>query len=48
MNYYHRGHGIKLMANYSHNQELDSKDRLGNNIGYKNDTFIVQLTYRLE
>lgn len=48
LNYYHRGHGIKLMANYSHNQELDSKDRLGNNISYKNDTFIVQLTYRLE
>jgi hypothetical protein len=48
LSYYHRGHNLKLQANYIHNQQLDTVDAGGNSATYKNDEFILQLTYKLE
>jgi hypothetical protein len=48
MSYYHREHKLKLQANYIHNQQLDSVDAAGKPATYNNDSFIVQLTYKLE
>jgi hypothetical protein len=48
INYYHRGHNLKLMLNYTYNQELDTKTDAGTNARYRNDTIVLQLNYRLE
>ncbi len=48
INYFHRGHNLKLQLNYSHNQELDAVDVAGRKASYDNDSVVVQLTYRLE
>jgi hypothetical protein len=48
LNYYHRQHNLKLMLNYTHNMQLDTVDATGRPATYKNDSFVVQLTYRLE
>jgi hypothetical protein len=48
INYYHRGHNLKLQLNYSHNQELDDIDVAGRKASYDNDSVVLQLTYRLE
>jgi hypothetical protein len=48
LNYYHRGHNLKVQLNYSHNQELDDVDAAGRKASYDNDSLILQLTYRLE
>ncbi|MCU1276597.1 MAG: Phosphate-selective porin [bacterium] len=48
INYFHRGHNLKLQLNYSHNQELDDIDVAGRKASYDNDSVVLQLTYRLE
>jgi hypothetical protein len=48
INYYHRGHNLKLQLDYTYNQELDDKTVDGRNARYRNDTLVLQLTYRLE
>jgi hypothetical protein len=48
VSYYHRGHNLKLQANYYFNRQLDITDANGNNVSFHDDSFILQLTYRLE
>jgi hypothetical protein len=48
INYYHRGHNLKLMLNYTHNMQLDAVDATGRPATYKNDSLVLQLSYRLE
>jgi hypothetical protein len=48
LNYYHRKHNLKLMMNYTHNMQIDAVDAAGRPATYKNDSLVVQLTYRLE
>ncbi len=48
INYYQFGHAMKLQANYYHNQQLDTTDASGNNATYHDDSFVLQLTYKLE
>ena len=48
INYYHRGHALKLQLNYTHNQQLDTVDAAGRPATYHNDSVVLQLTYRLE
>jgi hypothetical protein len=48
INYYHRAHNLKLMLNYTHNMQLDAVDAAGRPATYKNDSVVLQLTYRLE
>jgi hypothetical protein len=48
INYFHRGHNLKLQLNYTHNQELDDLDVAGRKASYDNDSVVVQLTWRLE
>jgi hypothetical protein len=48
LGYYHRGHNLKVQANYYHRQELDDKTTDGKDASYANDAVLVQLTYRLE
>lgn len=48
LNYYHRGHDLKLQLNYYHNFELDREDPAGNPATYANDSLILQLVYRLK
>ena len=47
INYYHRGHDLKLQLNYLHNEELDDRDAAGKIASYKNDSVVFQLVYRL-
>jgi hypothetical protein len=48
LNYYHRKHNLKLMMNYTHNMQIDAVDATGRPATYKNDSFVAQVTYRLE
>ncbi len=48
LNYFHRGHNLKLQVNYTHNQELDTVDAAGRKASYNNDSVVMQLTYKLE
>ncbi len=48
INYFHRGHNLKLQLNYTHNQQLDVTDVAGRNATYANDSVVLQLTWRLE
>jgi hypothetical protein len=48
INYYHRGHNLKLLLSYTYNQELDDKTLDGRSAKYHNDQIVLQLNYRLE
>jgi len=48
VSYYHRGHRLKVQANYYINRQLDTTDQNGNPATYKNDAFIASLVYVLE
>jgi hypothetical protein len=48
INYYHRGHDLKLVVNYYHNDEIDSKTASGKDATYNNDALIFLLNYRVK
>jgi len=48
INYYHRGHSLKVQLAWSHNIEFQKVDRNGNNAEYANDTLVLMVTGRLE
>ncbi len=48
INYYHRGHSLKVQLAWSHNLELQKVDRNGNRAEYANDTLVLMVTGRLE
>jgi hypothetical protein len=48
ISYYHRGHKLKVQANYYINRQLDTTDANGNPATYHDDAFIAQLVYVLE
>ncbi len=48
INYYHRGHNLKMQLAYFHNQELDTKTSDGRDATYHNDSVVFSATYRLE
>jgi hypothetical protein len=47
LNYYFRGHDIKLMLNYYHNAQIDDKLATGASATFHDDSFLAQVTFRM-